>query len=133
MATKIIETENGQIIEKSGKQVKTERIIRKTQKYITTAALVTSVIALSSVCAFAAADNSAPAGVQTDTMNGMADIMWWLVRIVILAVGGIPALIKIVQGKANEDAREFQSGISIGIVTGAVVGATFFVENLLGI
>lgn len=133
MATKIIETENGQIIEKSGKQVKTERIIRKTQKYITTAALVTSVIALSSVCAFAAGDNSAPAGVQTDTMNGMADIMWWLVRIVILAVGGIPALIKIVQGKANEDAREFQSGISIGIVTGAVVGATFFVENLLGI
>lgn len=132
MAKKIIETENGQVIEKTSKQVKIERIARKVQKYITTASFVAMLVAISSICAFAATDNSAPAGVKTDTMNSLGDIIWWVVRIAIGAIA-IPAVIKIAQGQANTDARERNEGIVTVLVVAAVFGATFVIETVIGL
>ncbi|MBQ5562778.1 MAG: hypothetical protein IIT39_05280, partial [Clostridia bacterium] len=83
--------------------------------------------------ATATADNSAPANVQTTTINGLSDIIWWLVRVAVLAIGGIPAVIKIVQGQADENPRDRNAGIATLVITAAVFGATFAIQNLIGI
>ena len=136
MAMKII-NENGKVMTKTTKQVKTERTVRKVQKYITVALTVMMVLAMSSVMVFATggttADNSAPSGVQTTTMNGLSDIIWWLVRVAVLAIGGIPAVIKIVQGQADENPRDRNAGIATLVITAAVFGATFAIQALIGI
>lgn len=132
MAKKIIETENGQIIEKTSKQVKTERRVRKVQKYISTVSLVAVFFAVSSICAFATEDNAAPEGVKTDTMNSLADIIWWVVRIAVVGAA-IPSVIKIVQGQADGDARERNSGIATVLIAAAIFGATFAIETVLGL
>ena len=133
MAVKTI-NENGNVMTKTAKQVKTERTVRKVQKYITVALTVMMVLAISSVMVFATdPDNNAPANVQTATMNGLSTIIWWLVRVAVLAIGGIPAVIKIVQGQSDEDSRVRNAGIATLIVTAAAFGATFAIQNLIGI
>ena len=137
MAVKMI-NENGNVTVKTAKQVKTERTVRKMQKYITVALTVMMVLAMSSVIVFATCggttgDNSAPTGVSTTTMNGLSDIIWWLVRVAVLAIGGIPAVIKIVQGQADENPRDRNAGIATLVITAAVFGATFAIQNLIGI
>ena len=130
--------ENGNVTVKTAKQVKTERTVRKVQKYITVALTVMMVLAMSSVMVFATGggttgDNSAPTGVSTTTMNGLSDIIWWLVRVAVLAIGGIPAVIKIVQGQADENPRDRNAGIATLVITAAVFGATFAIQALIGI
>ena len=137
MAVKMI-NENGNVTVKTAKQVKTERTVRKVQKYITVALTVMMVLAMSSVMVFATgesttSDNTAPANVQTATMSGLSTIIWWLVRVAVLAIGGIPAVIKIVQGQSDEDSRVRNAGIATLIVTAAAFGATFAIQNLIGI
>ncbi len=136
MAVKMI-NENGNVTVKTAKQVKTERTVRKVQKYITVALTVMIVLAISSVMVFATdgttSDNTAPANVQTATMSGLSTIIWWLVRVAVLAIGGIPAVIKIVQGQADENPRDRNAGIATLVITAAVFGATFAIQNLIGI
>ena len=135
MAVKMI-NENGNVTVKTAKQVKTERTVRKMQKYITVALTVMMVLAMSSVMVFATgatSDNTAPTGVQTETMSGLSTIIWWLVRVAVLAIGGIPAVIKIVQGQADENPRDRNAGIATLVITAAVFGATFAIQNLIGI
>ena len=133
MAVKMI-NENGNVMTKTAKQVKTERTVRKVQKYITVALTVMMVLAISSVMVFATdPDNNAPEGVSTTTMSGLSDIIWWLVRVAVLAIGGIPAVIKIVQGQADENPRDRNAGIATLVITAAVFGATFAIQNLIGI
>ncbi len=135
MAVKMI-NENGNVTVKTAKQVKTERTVRKMQKYITVALTVMMVLAMSSVMVFATGatgDNTAPTGVQTETMSGLSTIIWWLVRVAVLAIGGIPAVIKIVQGQADENPRDRNAGIATLVITAAVFGATFAIQALIGI
>lgn len=137
MAVKIIETEKGEIV-KTNRQVKTERLLRKAQKYISIAATVMIVLAMSAVTVFAenaaqatAASNTTPPGVDTTAMSSFGSIIWWLVRIVILAVGGVPGLIKVVQGISDEDNRGRNAGIVTLIATGAGFGATFALQQII--
>ena len=136
MAVKMI-NENGNVTVKTAKQVKTERTVRKMRKYITVALTVMMVLAMSSVMVFATGgttgDNAAPDGVSTTTMSGLSTIIWWLVRVAVLAVGGIPAVIKIVQGQADENPRDRNAGIATLVITAAVFGATFAIQALIGI
>ena len=137
MAVKMI-NENGNVTVKTAKQVKKERTVRKVQKYITVALTVMMVLAMSTVMVFATgasttSDNTAPANVQTATMSGLSTIIWWLVRVAVLAIGGIPAVIKIVQGQADENPRDRNAGIATLVITAAVFGATFAIQNLIGI
>ena len=136
MAVKMI-NENGNVTVKTAKQVKTERTVRKMQKYITVALTVMMVLAMSSVMVFATGgttvDNAAPDGVSTTTMSGLSTIIWWLVRVAVLAIGGIPAVIKIVQGQADENPRDRNAGIATLVITAAVFGATFAIQALIGI
>lgn len=133
MAQKIITTENGEVITKTGKQVKTERRIRKFQKYVSVTTFAAVILVISSMCVFAATDNSAPAGVQTTTMSSLSNIIWWLVRIAVAAIGGIPAVIKIVQGQSDENPRDRNAGIATLLITAACFGATFAIESIIGI
>lgn len=136
MAMKIT-NENGKVMTKTEKQVKKERTVRKVQKYITVALTVMMVLTMSSVMVFATGgttgDNTAPNGVSTTTMSGLSDIIWWLVRVAVLAIGGIPAVIKIVQGQSDENPRDRNAGIATLVITAAVFGATFAIQTLIGI
>ncbi|MBQ5686526.1 MAG: type IV secretory system conjugative DNA transfer family protein [Ruminococcus sp.] len=86
-----------------------------------------NVISLSVSPAFAAA----PSGVDTSSYSGMVDIVFWVATIAIAAGGGIPSLIKLVQGQADEDSRGRNAGIAGLVITGAVIGAAAAIKSLL--
>lgn len=65
MAVKIIEKENGEVITKSSRQVRKEKLIAKAKKYIFVSLAVTMLMSCSLV-AFAAP--TAPSGVDTATL-----------------------------------------------------------------
>jgi len=134
MAVKIMETKTGEVTMTS-KQVKRDRTIRKAQKYISVFAVVMLMLMVSAITVFATgatpATNSTPAGVDTSTMSQFGTIIWWIVRIVILAAGGVPGMIKLVQGFSDEDNRSRNAGIVTLIVTGAVFGATFALQQII--
>ena len=130
MAVKIIEKENGEVITKSSRQVRKEKLIAKANKYIFVSLAVTILMSCSLV-AFAAP--AAPGGVDTATMGTLADIVWWIVRIASLAVGGIPAIVKIVQGQADENSRDRNAGIATLLIAAAGFGATFAIDSAIGI
>ena len=135
MAIKIIEAENGKIVKKTSQQVRRERRIRKISNYISVAATVLVFVAAFTLTVFAegSGDNTAPEGVQTETMSGLSNIIWWLVRIAVLAIGGPNGVIKIANGAANEDSRERNAGISILVIIAALFGATFVIQGYIGI
>ena len=58
-------------------------------------------------------------------------IVFWVATIAIAAGGGIPSLIKLVQGQADEDPRGRNAGIAGLVITGAVIGAAAAVKTLL--
>ena len=130
MAVKIIEKENGEVITKSSRQVRKEKLIAKAKKYIFVSLAVTILMSCSLV-AFAAP--AAPSGVDTATMGTLADIVSWIVRIAMLAVGGIPAIVKIVQGQADENSRDRNAGIATLLIAAAGFGATFAIDSAIGI
>ena len=134
MAVKIMETTTGEVTMTS-EQVKRDRTVRQVQKYISVFAVVMLMLMVSAITVFATgatpATNSTPAGVDTSTMSQFGTIIWWIVRIVILAAGGVPGMIKLVQGFSDEDNRSRNAGIVTLIVTGAVFGATFALQQII--
>ena len=136
MAVKIMETKTGKVTMTS-KQNKRDRTVRKVQKYISVAAVVMMMLIMSAVTVFAAGTTGAaasgqPANVDTTTMNESGSIVWWLVRIVILAIGGIPGVINLVKGLSDQDDRQRNIGLIVLVVTGAAVAATFELSGVIG-
>ena len=133
MAQKIITTENGEVITKTSKQVKTERRIRKFQKFVSVAALSAVCLTMSSLMVFAEnSENKAPTSVGgSATMNGLISIIMWIVRIAVIAIGGIPGIIKIVQGQQEENPRDRNNGIVSVVIAGVAFAATFGIEALI--
>jgi hypothetical protein len=82
---------------------------------------------ISNITAFA--NNPSPANVDTSTMNTLIGIVFWIVRIGILAVGAVPALIKLAQ--SAEDPRDRNSAIGALIITGACFGGSFAIQSLM--
>lgn len=74
---------------------------------------------------------AAPAGVDTASYSGLVDIVFWVATVAIAAAGGIPSLVKLVQGQADEDPRGRNAGIAGLVITGAVIGAAAAVKVLL--
>lgn len=133
MAVKVMETKTGEVTITS-KQNKLDRAVRKVQKYISVAAVVMMVLMMSAVSVFAAgaATNGQPSNVDTSTMNEFGGIVWWLVRIVVLAIGGIPGVINLVKGLSDQDDRQRNIGLITLVVTGAAFAATFALSNIIG-
>ena len=93
---------------------------------------IISVITASNILALGTMSASAvPSGVDTTSYNGLLDIVFWVATIAIAAAGGIPSLIKLVQGQASEDDRGRNAGIAGLVVTGAVIGAAAAIKTLL--
>ncbi len=83
---------------------------------------------------FAANDeNKAPDGAASgsQTMSLLTKVVFWVVRAIILASGGVPGLIKINQGQTDENPREKNAGIACCVVAGFCFAATFVVEKLI--
>ena len=132
MAIKIIENENGTVTEKTSKQVTRERKLHKFQKAVGVAGFTAAMLTASPLSVFAAnTENSAPANVNTTTMSTMINIIMWIVRIAILAIGGIPGLIKIVQGQQEENPRDRNNGIVSVVIAGVAFAATFAIAALI--
>jgi hypothetical protein len=127
MAYKIITNDNGEVITKTSKKVRTERRIRKFQKVAT----VGLMLAFFSLTVFA--DDEVPEGVNTTSMNTLSNIVWWVVRIAVAAIVGIPGIIKTAQGISNEDNRERNMGLAQILIGGALIGATFAIKAAVGI
>ena len=73
---------------------------------------------------------NAPANVDATSLNTLITIAFWAVRLIIAAAGGIPSIIKLVQGVSDENPRDRNGGIVGLIATGVGVGATFAIEAL---
>lgn len=107
--------------------MKATKFIQRQKKRIIAAVTALNVAALSVTNTFAAA----PTGVDTGSYSSLVDIVFWVATIAIAAGGGIPSLIKLVQGQADEDPRGRNAGIAGLVITGAVVGAAAAVKTLL--
>ncbi len=107
--------------------MKATNFIQKQKKKVITAVTALNVAALSVTQAFAAP----PTGVDTTAYSGLIDIVFWVATIAIAAGGGIPSLIKLVQGQADEDPRGRNAGIAGLVITGAVIGAAAAIKLLL--
>lgn len=112
------------------------RKFRKTMlKMAITACTIAMAMCSTMMIAFAddaPAENAKPSGIGgTSTMDTIVTIVFWIVRILILAIGGIPSIVKIVQGQTDENPRDRNSGIAALVVTGAAFAATFAVKALI--
>ncbi len=96
-------------------------------KKASTVSLVLSMLAVSMLNVYAAP----PTGVDSKSYSGLVDIVFWIAGIAVAAAGGIPSIIKIVQGQADEDPRGRNAGIAGAVITGACVGALVAVKTLL--
>lgn len=76
-------------------------------------------------------ENTDPTNVKTSTMDDMVGVVFWIVRIIVLLIGGVPGIVKIVQGQADENPRDRNAGLAVIGITGAAFAATFVVENLI--
>ncbi len=78
------------------------------------------------------AENTDPTGLGgSNTMNSMVTVVFWIVRIIVLLIGGVPGIIKIVQGQSDENPRDRNAGLATIGITGAAFAATFVVEKLI--
>jgi uncharacterized protein YneF (UPF0154 family) len=112
------------------------RKFRKTMlKMAITACTIAMAMCSTMMIAFAddaPAENVKPSGIGgTSTMDTIVTIVFWIVRILILAIGGIPSIVKIVQGQTDENPRDRNAGIAALVVTGAAFAATFAVKALI--
>ncbi len=111
------------------KQKRTERFAKIRRTALTvgmTAAMLTS----ASMTAFADTGTETPENVDTTTMDSLMVILWWVVRVIILAFA-IPLLFKVAQSFSDENPRDRNQGI-IGLIAIAVIfGATFAIQALI--
>lgn len=75
-------------------------------------------------------NQDAPTNVKTDSLDSLVNLVFWAVRIIIGAAGGIPSIIKVVQGQTDENPRDRNAGITGIIAIGVGIGATFVVQNM---
>ena len=105
---------------------------RMTAIKLTIAACTLAMMCSTAMVSFAAnGENTAPDGTQTGTMTTLVGVVFWIIRIAILIIGGGPSLIKIVQGQTDENPRDRNAGIAGLVVTGAAFAATFVVASLI--
>lgn len=70
-----------------------------------------------------------PSSVPSDYgMGDLVDILFWIARALIIAVGGGVGLYKITSGKSNEDPKETNQGFISLAAGGIIFAATFAIE-----
>lgn len=104
-------------------------VLKKLQKGVlrVSSALTLMIALMQSAYAEAA---SVPSNIDTTAYDTLVSIVFWVVRIAVLAISVVPSIIKIAQGQANEDVRERNGGIALFVIGGALFGITFAIEAL---
>lgn len=70
-----------------------------------------------------------PSSVPSDYgMGDLVDILFWLARVLVIAVGGGVGLYKITSGKSNEEPKETNQGFISLAAGGIIFAATFAIE-----
>lgn len=111
---------------------KTERRAKRNAALMS-AMLTVAAMLCSPIMAFAEGEvggNTAPANADTGTLATTVSIVFWVVRVMIIAIA-IPSVIKIVQGQQDENPRDRNAGIASLVVAGACFGASFAIEALI--
>lgn len=65
----------------------------------------------------------------TGESKALFALAFWILRVIIFFAGGAIGMMKLVNGKADENPRDTNAGIGLLIVTGAAIAGTFIVEN----
>lgn len=74
-------------------------------------------------------NTTVPSSVPSDYgMGDLVDILFWLARALVIAVGGGVGLFKITNGKSNEDPKETTQGYISLVAGGVIFAATFAIE-----
>lgn len=63
-------------------------------------------------------------------IGNIANILFWIARCVIIAVGGGVSIVKIVKGKADENPRDMNEGLTVLGAAGVVFAATFAIQAI---
>lgn len=101
------------------------------------AACSAMVVANAAITAYADGDNmingenSNSNITSTSTMTDMVGIVFWIVRVIVLLIGGVAGIPKIVQGQADENPRDRNNGLATIGIAGAAFAATFGIENII--
>lgn len=105
---------------------------RKAAVTAMTVACSAMLLADSAVTAFAVNNENSNANVnKTSTMTNMVAIVFWVLRVIILLIGGVAGLPKIVQGQADENPRDRNNGLATIGIAGACFAATFAIEGFI--
>ena len=119
-------------IKKVTKNKKIVNGVKKFQKAVAVSCTAITFMLSSALTTFAAnAENSAPTGIKTNTMNNIVGILMWVVRGILIFFAVVGGLLKAAHGAQAEDNRERNSGfITLGIISVCFAG-TFALEKLL--
>ena len=101
---------------------------QKVQKAVASISMAVTTMAIGMTNSLAAP--TVPSNVDTTQTDQIANIIVWVLAIAIGAGGGLPSLVKIVEGQTNEDVRGRNSGIAGLCVTAACVGAVVAVKAI---
>ncbi len=112
---------------------KQERFLKAMRKTAFVCSFIATFSVMATTTGFAAStsSNSAPSGADTSTFNSLLDIILWVVRGAVLIIGVVPALIKIVQGQADENTRDRNNGIAAIAISGIIIAATFAIKPIM--
>lgn len=67
---------------------------------------------------------------ETTAISDLLAILFYVARVLILAVGGGIGIIKMVKGKSDENPRDFYEGIIVVAAAGVLFAATFGVQAI---
>lgn len=98
-----------------------------------TACTIATMVCTATMVAFADnSENTAPTGAAGNTTKDtLIGLIFWIVRIAVIVIGGVPAVIKIVQGSADENPRDRNAGFAALGITAAAFAGSFVVEGLI--
>ena len=65
------------------------------------------------------------------TMTTAVSIVFWVIRVAIILIGGAPGIVKVVQGQADENPRDRNAGLATIGIAGAAFAATFAIQGLI--
>lgn len=95
-------------------------------------ALCNTMTAFAAASAGSNSENTKPTNIGgASTMNTAVSIVFWVIRVAIILIGGAPGIVKVVQGQSDENPRDRNAGLATIGIAGAAFAATFAIQGLI--
>ena len=95
-------------------------------------ALCSTMTAFAAASAGSNSENTKPTNIGgASTMNTAVSIVFWVIRVAIILIGGAPGIVKVVQGQSDENPRDRNAGLATIGIAGAAFAATFAIQGLI--